>query len=264
MADIKTSKEAMSEYAVSWDQLVQSTWLASYPTALANEFKKLNVESILDCAGGTGYPSIQLKQMGWDISYSDGSNEMVSFFKKRLEEESLEIPAYGLRWEDLSDNLPNTYDALMCTGNSFINIASFEDNTHSIQKDSVKLRMQLAVAEFYKMLNEGGVLYIDLIKKEAVAPDQPYSFEDFHGDFRMVSTISYDATRDVRTALATTISLVDGTETDVIYKCAPLYSEELLNLLMEAGFSRIEKIEIEGADYVDGFFAFKDSKNQVK
>jgi SAM-dependent methyltransferase len=258
MADIKTSKKAMRAYAVSWDKIVRSVWLNPYPESLSNELKKLNVKSILDCAGGTGFPSIELKQMGWDVSYSDGSNEMVSFCRNRIKEEALDIPAYSSRWEDLSKNIPHTYDALICAGNSFITIATYENSEYSTQQDSAKLRMQLAVAEFYKMLNKGGVLYIDLMKKESVAPEHPYNHDVTYDDKRILSTINYDPVRNIRTVFSTTISLVDGSEVDTITKFAPLYSEDLINLLVEAGFSRVEKSIIEGADIVDGFLAFKD------
>ncbi len=258
MADIKTSKDAMRAYATSWDKTIQSLWPAIYPSSLSSELKKLNVKTILDCAGGTGYPAILLKKMGWDISYSDGSNEMVTVFKERLKEEGLDIPTYGSRWEDLSENVPNTYDAVMCSGNSFVGIATFENTEYSIQKESVMLRMKLAVAEFYKKVNKGGVLYIDLFKKESVAPEQPYTLDVSFDDERVILNVSYDPVRNIRTALSTNISLTDGSEVDTITKLAPLYSEELFELLVDAGFSRIEKANIEGAEFVDGFMAFKD------
>jgi hypothetical protein len=118
--------------------------------------------------------------------------------------------------------------------------------------------MKLAVAEFYKKVNKGGVLYIDLFKKESVAPEQPYTLDNIFEDERAIVNVSYDPVRNIRTALTTNISLTDGSEVDTITKLAPLYSEELFELLVEAGFSRIEKANIEGAEFVDGFLAFKD------
>ena len=61
-------------------------------------------------------------------------------------EKGLDIPYYSSRWEELSTNIAHTYDALMCAGNSFITIATYENPEYSIQQDSAKLRMQLAVA----------------------------------------------------------------------------------------------------------------------
>lgn len=257
MSDIKTSPEGVYNFAISWDQEVRNEWPESYPASLTAELKKLNVSTILDCAGGTGYPSIELKQLGWDITYSDGSATMLELFTKRLEETNLDIPAYLSRWEDLSKNLPNTYDALMCAGNSFIGINSY-DSPFSNSDDQVKSHMQLAASEFYKMLNPGGVLYIDLFVKEFAAPEQPFCLtltSDTHHLFR---TISYDPVRNMRTNLTTKTSLIDGTETDTITKLIPLFNEDLIALLLEAGFSRVERSPVDDAKYVNSFFAFKD------
>ena len=111
MADIKTSKEAMRAYATSWDKTIQSLWPAIYPSSLSSELKKLNVKTILDCAGGTGYPAILLKKMGWDISYSDGSNEMVTVFKERLKEEGVR---YSYLWLSLGGFVRKRPEYLRC------------------------------------------------------------------------------------------------------------------------------------------------------
>ena len=110
----------------------------------------------------------------------------------------------------------------MCSGNSFVGIATFENTEYSIQKESVMLRMKLAVAEFYKKVNKGGVLYIDLFKKESVAPEQPYTLDVSFDDERVILNVSYDPVRNIRTALSTNISLTDGSEVDTITKLAPL------------------------------------------
>ena len=256
MANIKDSKATRENFADTWDIEVRKAWPQNYPTSLSNEFKKLNVTSILDCAGGTGYPSIELKQLGWDITYSDAAEVMLDFFNKRLEETQLDVPVYQARWEELSETIPQTFDALMCAGNSFVGITVYDEL--SIAREESLPRMKLAVSEFYKMLNAGGVLYIDLFVEGCAAPKEPYSQTQDTDTQHICTTISYDPFTNIRTNFTTKTSLVDGSEQDLITKVVPIFAEDLINLLLEAGFSRVERSPVDDADYVDSFFAFKD------
>ncbi len=256
MANIKDSKASRANFADTWDKEVRKLWPQNYPKSLSNEFKKLNVTSILDCAGGTGYPSIEMKQLGWDITYSDAAEVMLEFFNKRLEETQLDVPVYQARWEALSETIPQTFDALMCAGNSFVGITAYDEL--SIDREEALPRMKLAMSEFYKMLNPGGVLYIDLFAKECAAPKQPYSQTQDTDSQHIFVTITYDPATNIRTNFTTKTSLVDGTEQDLITKVMPIFAEDLLSLLSEAGFTRIERSTVDDADYVDSFFAFKE------
>jgi SAM-dependent methyltransferase len=257
MVRIKKSDKAKADFAEHWDKEVRNTWPSNYPSSLSHHFKKLGVKSILDCAGGTGYPSIELKELGWNIVYSDGAQEMLEFFKSRTEVLGVEIPAYHSRWEELSTNQPYTYDAILCAGNSFVGITAY-DSGFSIDAAVSKIHMIQALSEFYKVLNKGGVLYIDLFKDKFAAPKQPYSLVSHSEATYSFTTISYDPVRNIRTGLTTKIALADGLETDVITKVAPLFATDLIDLLLEAGFSRVECSTVDDADYVDSFFAFKD------
>jgi SAM-dependent methyltransferase len=277
MPNVKTSKAVMQSYADIWNQQVRLLWPETYPDSLSKAFTKLNVKSILDCAGGTGYPAIELKKMGWDISYSDGSETLVSYFQKRIEDNKLDIPAYQSRWETLTKEVPQTYDALMCSGNSFITINTYE-NDQPLTKASVTQNMRQAVREFYSMLKPNGVLYIDIFKESHGFPEKPWSIRTKSDTHRLYTTVSYDRRRNIRTTLTTITPLINNStesplknltqaddkeldaflEEDIICKFFPIRTEELINLLKEAGFSRVEHAETDDAEYVNSFFAFKD------
>ncbi|RVU85768.1 class I SAM-dependent methyltransferase [Leucothrix sargassi] len=256
MSDIKNSKESAQNSAKSWDQEVRSLWPESYPESLSSAFKKLGVSSILDCAGGTGFPSLILKKMGWDVSYSDASTFMMDYCKQQADAQAISIPMYQSRWETLSQNIPHTYDALMCTGNSITNINSY-DNDYPLTLASVKTQTQLAMNEFYKMLNTGGVLYLDFYNQASAMPEKPYSVATENETHRIFRTISYDPVRHIRTNLTTTSSLSGDYEDDNVSKTIPLSTENMIEFLLNAGFSRVERATTDDADYVDSFFAFK-------
>ncbi|PWQ97879.1 hypothetical protein [Leucothrix arctica] len=257
MTDIKNCDAAQQHFVESWDQQTRAIWPVTYPESLSHELKKLNVSTILDTCGGTGFPSIELKQMGWDITYSDGWDTMLGFFSKRLDETKLDIPMYLTRWENLSSNIPNTYDALLCAGNSFVGINTYDHNT-PINANAARTNMVLAVKEFHQMLNTGGVLYIDLFKEKYAFPEQPYTRVITTDTHRIFTNVSYDPVRDTLASFTTRSSLLDGSETDTILKVTPMLAEDLIEVLLEAGFARVERSTVDDAEYVDSFFAFKD------
>ena len=110
-----------------WDVQLRRLWEEGYAEKLSDYLRSLDVKTILDCAGGSGYPAIEFKQMNWDISYSDGVEETVDFFKKKMRDAEVDIPCFYSQWEDLDGNRPETYDAVLCRGNSFISINSYID-----------------------------------------------------------------------------------------------------------------------------------------
>ena len=257
MEDIQLSEKTSQNDTKSWDHEVRNLWPTDYPESLSKALKDLNTTTILDCAGGSGYPSIELKEMGWDVSYSDATDSMINFFKQKSESKALNIPAYQSKWESLSENIPNRYDALMCSGNSIININSYDEET-PFTKEAVIANIKLAAKEFYTLLNDYGVLYIDLYTAECAMPKAPYSVTTSSPTHRVFRTISYDPIRNLRYNLSTMSSLTDDSEFDTLSKSIPILSEELIGLLLEAGFSRVERAAVSDADYVDSFFAFKD------
>ena len=63
-----------------WGICIKFMWDNSYIQSLDTLFRKNNVKTILDCGGGTGFPSLELKKIGWDIIYSDESKLMFDHF----------------------------------------------------------------------------------------------------------------------------------------------------------------------------------------
>ncbi len=195
--------------------------------------------------------------MGWDISYSDATDIMINFFNKEIESKALDIPVYKSKWETLSKNISHRYDALMCSGNSISHINSY-DTKSPFTKEAVLANIELSAKEFYTMLNDGGVLYIDLYTEECSKPKAPYSVATSSATHRIFRTISYDPVRNIRMNLTTMSSLTDDSEVESLGKSIPIVAEELIGKLLEAGFSRVERATVSDADYVDSFFAFKD------
>lgn len=245
-------------FAESWDIDVRKLWPQNYPKKLSEKFELYEANTILDCAGGTGFPCLELRSMGLDISYSDGAIDMYNYFLSKIKNKSFEMPYYHSKWEELTNHIPRTYDGVMCSGNSFIGIDAY-NNKEPLPLSDIINKMKVALKEFYNILNNNGVLFIDTLNDKSLKPSVPYiSSKHEKDDFSVTTTIFYDKKTNIRTVREIKKSLLTN---DIIYsfdfKINAISSEQLVNLILDAGFKRVEKSEIETASYVDAFFAFK-------
>jgi len=242
-----------------WDICIKFLWDETYIKSLNSFLKKKEVKTILDCAGGTGFPSIALKKLGWDIAYSDKSETMLKVFKEKLKEEQLQIPYYISDWAELSKNIPKKFDAILCRANSLIYIDSWGKN--KIQNKETKERIKKSLQEFYNLLNKNGLLYIDIINKNEYDQSKYPIIEDFGKkviDGKKVNLIwefihDYDNKRRIWKSILD----VDGEKYESEYYSYLLRHGELVNLLREVGFKKIEETEIEGEDNYTVFIAYK-------
>ena len=112
-----------------------------------NVFTGKDIETIHDCSFGTGNLSIVLARMGYKLSGSDISGDMLEKAGKKIKEEGLAIDLVQSDFRELTANVKNAYDCVMSTGNSL---------AHVNNADVVK-----AIYEMSKLVNENGYIYID-------------------------------------------------------------------------------------------------------
>jgi len=236
-----------------WDNQVRTYWSKNYHIELSELLKENGVKSILDTSGGTGYPSIEFAQMGWDISYADSSLEMYEFFNKKLKEKKLIVPSFLVKWQNLNSKIDKKYDALLCRGNSFIYIDGYDIKTYNPR--IIKENMQRSLVQFYNQLNLNGVLYIDLLKEEHKT--QSVKKDENFKTYCSSTKVSYNEITNVRT-ITESIKFFDN---DTLYNFT-MYSyviteQELKSMLYDAGFISVNKIEIDSSDIADSFLAKK-------
>ena len=241
-----------------WNIYVQFMWDEKYILGLEQFLKSHKIKTILDCAGGVGFPAIALKKKRWDIVYADRSKEMFDFFEKKLQEEKINIPFYFVNWLELSKKLDRKFDAVLCRGNSLVYVDSWGEN--NIQK-ATKENIKKSLLEFWKVLNPGGLLYIDIINKEEFDRTSYPIVEDYGEkviDGRKVRLrweMSHDYTTHMRTWKA--IVSVDEARYEFLYSSYLLRHEELVNMLNEIGFKNVQEVKIGGENNYNVFVAFR-------
>ncbi|HLR85307.1 MAG TPA: class I SAM-dependent methyltransferase, partial [Nocardioidaceae bacterium] len=142
--------EYVSEFVEKWDDLID--WRRRYESEgrfFVDLLKSRGVRSVLDVATGTGFHSVRLLEEGFETVSADGSPEMlVKAFEngQKYGDQLLQIIHADWRW--LNRDVHQTFDAVVCLGNSFTHLFSERDR-------------RKALAEFYSVLKHDGILIID-------------------------------------------------------------------------------------------------------
>ncbi|MBN2422789.1 methyltransferase domain-containing protein [Candidatus Woesearchaeota archaeon] len=243
-----------------WDMCIPFLWDYSYIVGLNEFLKSKNIKTILDAACGTGFPSIELKKIGWDITCSDGSEIMLRRFAKNLEKENLTLPYHHVNWLDLDKKLDKKFDVVFIRGNSLIYVDSWDNN--NISKNTLE-HIKKTLKNIYQLLNSGGFFYVDITHEKEFDRDKYPIIEDF-GDkifngmtLKSVWELTHDYKKKIRTWKSIFILGKDNEKVEVSHYSYLLRHKELIKLLKEAGFKKVEKTNIKGENNYAVFVAYK-------
>lgn len=245
------------DIAEVWEICIKFMWDKSYVTGLNNFLTKNKVKTILDCGGGTGFPSIPLKKLGWDISYCDNNSVMVRHFQKELQKQNLRIPTYTSSWMQLSKNIKENFDAILCRGNSLIYVNSWDINKPELNKENIRKTLQ----EFHKKLNENGLVYIDLINKKEFHREKYPILEEIGEKIidgkkiKITWGLFHDYDKKIRKCNII-MKIDDETKVTTLYSYL-LEHSELINLMKEIGFKDVKEVNIDGEENYNVIVGYK-------
>ena len=160
-------KESDSEKLLinNWQLGCQLLWDKEELVAGLSAFMRENhVETVLDASGGNGFPAIELRRQGWNIAYNDLNalmKEQVEAEIQRDDDFLASMPCTQVSWEHLDSVIPpDSYDMILCRGNSLPYAASWSVN-QICDSDKAKAIIQKALTQFFQVLRPGGVLLVD-------------------------------------------------------------------------------------------------------
>lgn len=239
-----------------WEITLQFLYENKYIESLIAFLRGRQVQTILDCACGSGFPAIELKKAGFDIFCTDGSEAMIRQFRHNLEKESLDIPNKVTDWADLG-KLDRKFDAILCRGNSFIYVDSWDEGT-KLDPENFLSRARSALQGMYDVLNEDGLLYIDMPSKKEYESG-PVLNEDLgerlvNGQMtKLAWRVTHDWDKRVRVVHSE--RLVDGEKIVHDYYSFLLKHEELQLLLNKVGFDKVSPLTLDGENVYDIYIA---------
>ena len=112
---------------------------------------------ILDCACGTGYNALALVEHGFIVTASDVSEAMLLEAHRRLGDQAA---VHRCAWADLPNLFTESFDVVVCTGNSLIHAGD-------------ELGMTSALTGMASVLRPRGLLLLDTRNWEKMRRDKP-------------------------------------------------------------------------------------------
>lgn len=122
-------------------------------------FSGLKITTIHDCSIGAGGPTLPLAKLGYIVSGSDLSENLLNRAKQNFSENGFYPELFLADFRNIGDFLKTKVDCIISTGNSLphVNLAGF--NTF-LQSASTKL-------------NNGGLLFFDIRNWDAIVKEKP-------------------------------------------------------------------------------------------
>lgn len=245
-----------------WKYSTKLLWDNTLVDSLDRLFKERGVKHILDPACGTGFPSLELAELGFDVETSDNDFLMREVFRKEAEERGIELELHNNPWSSICPQLYpySTFDAVIVRGNSLIYATSWNIGIgHDYMFDSEKADKVIfdALRRFSNVLKKGGMFYLDIynhLEKEGkeriaesvvsgvkLALDFDVKYSPSEKTRKVISTLSWENRQHTRS-----------------YLSYLLPHERLVYLLKKAGFRDVEPyVPIRGENFYDVFLARK-------
>jgi SAM-dependent methyltransferase len=211
-----------NEFASHWDELVGWEDRALAETDfLLHLLKKHHSTKILDVALGTGFHSIELLKKGFVVKSLDLSPAMIDIAIQNAKKHNVNLDVICVDWSNLQYKIPETYDCIICLGNSL-----------ACEMDSLK--REEAVLNWSKLISDDGVIIVDRRNYEALLEGK-YNFSA-KGQY-------FGQTVKIR-------SSISSNQTEFFYEFAdgktfnlhmyPLLENELARLFSKAGLDLVE------------------------
>jgi SAM-dependent methyltransferase len=202
---------------------------------------------VLDCACGSGFPSLDLYHLGYDLTCTDASPLMLERFRRKAEAADVELRPLQARWEELESLFPDRFDVVMCRGSSLIYAGTWDSDA-----DPDWSALEASVRSFVRCVRPGGRLYVDTTQEEDLLLGDPAWEEheprtiDGH-QIELRERVVSEPEAGVRRWM---VELgVDDETFEFERKSHHLPHAKLTDLLQDAGLQDVARAEVSGERY---------------
>jgi SAM-dependent methyltransferase len=214
-----------------------------YSQYLADIIQDENAK-ILDTACGSGFPSIELHQIGFkNITGFDGNAEALELFKGKLNQ----IPLIQGDWRNITEIIKDQFDILLNVDNSLPYMDSWQrENPMADNENDISERTTTIIRNFYQLTKPGGKIIMAIAKNNDKSSGLATQFDLGSGEYEghKVSAIwklTYDWEHRIKTF--DNEVTIDGEVYHMIGKSYLITKEQMADILLKSGFARAEIIE---------------------
>lgn len=196
-------------------------------------FKDKQITTIHDCSFGTGHLSFALADMGYQVSGSDISNDMLNNAKKNAQNRYLDIHLVQSDFCKIADVMDTQFDCVMSTGNSLAHVNNQD--------------LKTALTSMAKLIKPGGYLYLDTRNWDKILESKQrfFCYNPFFKDgdrINLVQVWDHLSDKEIVFNLLYTFEkdnkIYKQEETAVKYY--PFTKDLLMSYLNELGFEQVE------------------------
>ena len=185
---------------------------------------------VIDLACGTGTYSIELAKRGNEVVGLDLDSEMIRLAEDKKKNLTVRFLAEDMR--NAAIKFPhNKYDMIFCIGNSIVHL----DN---------KVQIEELIKDSYDLLHENGILTIQIINFDRILKDKIEALPTIDRENEGVKFIRKyrHSEEEEKIFFETELEISKGGKVEKYensVQLLPLQSEELLKMLVNAGFHKI-------------------------
>ena len=188
---------------------------------------------VLDLACGRGAYSIALSEKGYDLYALDLDSEMIKGLKEKSEACNLDIKAYEGDMTEVKNLIHEEFHRIFCIGNSLVHLKSTSEilqllkTLHSLLNDKGDLILQIVN---YDRILDKRIKELPTLKGKSSKDEEVI----FHRNYTLVdnNTINFDTELTINTN-----GTITGYKNTI--ELFPLRKDELINLLLKSGFSKV-------------------------
>ncbi|WP_055153560.1 class I SAM-dependent methyltransferase [Faecalicatena contorta] len=220
-------KDIYEKFAYDYDEFGDiENYLGSERQFFKEILNENQVQSVLDCACGTGQHLYMLAELGYRVSGSDFSASMLKVASKNLERHGIQIPLSRCDFRELQEAFTEKFDAVVCLTTALPHLHTDEDLLTALisMKDRLKKNGLL-------ILTQGTTHFtLTLPSIEVVVNRDNFSriFVKEHDDqFQTIHVID----------LYHSQNRLENNQYDIVYRI--ILDDEYRGLLTKAGFNNI-------------------------
>lgn len=222
-----------------------------YTNEMEDLFRNLGLtkrSEYLDTCVGPGFFSTELLEKGYNLKTADKDKEMIKPFLESIREKGIKHDVVLSDWLGLPKHFKKeSFDMLFNRGNTFIYAAGGWNNEKvELDKKKAFKIFKKTLDIYYSLLKKGGYLYIDKFRDSEIPIE------------KVIAKLNIKSTKEVKEVVLSLARKPDegirhakmllrdknNNETGTRYIALDLTENELEDLLKEAGFSEINKLNL--------------------
>ena len=232
-------------WSLSAEALHTVEYKTNYSRALDFVIKNKKAK-ILDTAAGTGFPTFDLARLGYEnLAVSDLDGEAVNRLKSSSDcPEKLSF--FQSRWQDLSRNISEKFDAIINSDNSFVYMDGWLGGEHVEGVEAVIKKSGEVLQNFFDITAPGGMVIVGLGKHYTPSAGQSAFCRNFeltkdgeHYKIEWTGDLDWDKRVQTWTTKIESESFLDS----FVRTSYLLTKEELVAQMLGIGFKNVYIVE---------------------